>query len=173
VGYGLLEAMAPSLCRRYGREVVTEAVQASRGARIPVEIDSGSFYFDVEVGEGGLRDLELLTRGLQLLHSADSPGVLSPSTAAAIDAFGREGVLSRNRAGALRQYCRLLHRARGCLQLLFDRPADVLLNGERLPLLAARLPECASGDTDLRDALRRGSDLVRDLFREHLPGAWS
>ena len=76
VGQGLLEAMAPTLCRRYDRGTVTEAVGGNRGPRVSNAIESGSFSFDVERGEGGLRDIELLTRGLQLLQYLAADSVL-------------------------------------------------------------------------------------------------
>jgi glutamate-ammonia-ligase adenylyltransferase len=106
---------------------------------------------------GGLRDVEFLVQGLQLIHGARIPSLLEGNTLNALELLGKEKVLPEPVALALKEDYLFLRRVEHCLQILEDRQIHAIPKDKKeLKALARRL---------------LGPDGNEDRFREKLNGS--
>jgi len=95
---------------------------------------------DVKNDEGGIRDIEFLVQGLQLLHLAVWPDLLTGCTLEALKRLARHGILSDAQADTLRTDYIFLRRVEHCLQLLEDRQVHAIpVDPVQLSALAKRV----------------------------------
>ncbi len=81
---------------------------------------------DLKNGPGGIRDLEFLVQGLQLIHAGGRPELLNGNTLASLALLAGAGILPAAEADALRTDYILLRRVEHCLQLFEDRQVYVI-----------------------------------------------
>ncbi|HEY9595017.1 MAG TPA: glutamate-ammonia-ligase adenylyltransferase [Spirochaetia bacterium] len=81
---------------------------------------------DVKTGLGGLRDVEFLVQGLQMIHAHDHPELLCGGTLAALGALGRAGLLTPESVGSLSEDYLFLRRVEHFLQIYEDRQTHSL-----------------------------------------------
>jgi glutamate-ammonia-ligase adenylyltransferase len=81
---------------------------------------------DIKNGPGGIRDIEFLVQGLQLMHLQRHPSLLTGNTLAAVEALVREGVLTEQEGLRLVEDYRFLRRTEHFLQLYDDRQTHTL-----------------------------------------------
>ncbi len=141
VGYELLERLYPVLVRRRDPSQVTLSIQELREEAIRNSqtrtLGSG---VDVKNGPGGIRDVEFLVQGLQLIHVADHPTLLGSNTLQVLRALEDARILDAETCSDLRRDYLFLRRVEHYLQILHDRqihslPVDV----DELEALARRV----------------------------------
>jgi glutamate-ammonia-ligase adenylyltransferase len=113
----------------------------------------------VKSGVGGLRDVEFLVQGLQLIHASDRPELLHGNTLAALETLGHAGFLPESVTERIRGDYLFLRVVEHYLQVLEDRQIHavpdesaelaalarrVLGPGEDGSSFLARLEECAA-----------------------------
>ncbi|MCU0595281.1 MAG: glutamate-ammonia-ligase adenylyltransferase [Desulfobacterota bacterium] len=153
LGYLFLEKIRPVLLQDRKREDVTRSIERMR--LIGVKTHSGATQ-DVKSGIGGLRDVEFLVQGLQLIHGARRPFLLEGNTLNALELLGKENILPESVARDLKEDYLFLRRVEHCLQILEDRQIHAIPKDRKeLKALARRL---------------LGPDGNEDLFREKLEG---
>jgi len=86
-------------------------------------IESGR---NIKLGSGGIRDVEFLVQGLQLIHAAEGEGLLSGNTLAALTALREQGILTVLEAENLRRDYLFLRRIEHYLQIFEDRQTHTL-----------------------------------------------
>ncbi|MBN1834242.1 MAG: glutamate-ammonia-ligase adenylyltransferase [Spirochaetales bacterium] len=96
---------------------------------------------DIKLGAGGIRDVEFLVQGLQLIHAPRlQAALLSGNTLEALDALGQVGVLQREAVEGLRRDYLFLRRIEHYLQLFENRQTHSLpTDPAALEALARRL----------------------------------
>ncbi|NTV58987.1 MAG: hypothetical protein HGA74_17130, partial [Deltaproteobacteria bacterium] len=154
LGYSFLEKIRPVLLQGWKREDVSQSVEKMR--TVGMKTHSGATQ-DVKSGMGGLRDVEFLVQGLQLIHGARIPSLLEGNTLNALELLGKEKVLPEPVALALKEDYLFLRRVEHCLQILEDRQIHAIPKDKKeLKALARRL---------------LGPDGNEDRFREKLNGS--
>jgi len=103
------------LCRRRDADLVAADVVEMR--RAIAEEKGDAERWNLKYVAGGLVDLEFIAQYLQLVHAADEPEILDPSTARALDKAFRLGVLGAGDAEILRPAARLYHNLTQILRL--------------------------------------------------------
>jgi glutamate-ammonia-ligase adenylyltransferase len=137
LGYSFLEKIRPVLLRDWKREGVARSIVKMRTVGMKTRSVSTQ---DVKSGMGGLRDVEFLVQGLQLIHGAKIPSLLEGNTLNALELLGKENVLPESVAGSLKEDYLFLRRAEHCLQILEDRQIHAIPKDKReLKALARRL----------------------------------
>jgi glutamate-ammonia-ligase adenylyltransferase len=137
LGYSFLEKIRPVLLRDWKREGVARSIVKMRTVGMKTRSVSTQ---DVKSGMGGLRDVEFLVQGLQLIHGAKIPSLLEGNTLNALELLGKENVLPESVAGSLKEDYLFLRRAEHCLQILEDRQIHAIPKDRReLKALARRL----------------------------------
>ncbi|MBW1741346.1 MAG: hypothetical protein JRJ42_09485 [Deltaproteobacteria bacterium] len=95
---------------------------------------------DVKSGMGGLRDVEFLVQGLQLIHGPDHPGLLERNTLNALEGLQKTDILPEPVAAQLREDYVFLRRVEHYLQILEDRQIHALpKDPDELTALAKRV----------------------------------
>jgi glutamate-ammonia-ligase adenylyltransferase len=137
LGYSFLEKVRPLLLQGWKREDVARSIEKMR--TVGVKTHSGAAP-DVKSGIGGLRDVEFLVQGLQLIHGRRIPSLLEGNTLNALELLGRENVLAETVAHGLKEDYLFLRRVEHCLQIFEDRQIhSIPKNKKELKSLARRL----------------------------------
>jgi len=128
VGLGgrLLQEMRPILLEHRDREKIVGSIEAMRQAAVRKSARLLGGGPDVKNGEGGIRDVEFLVQGLQLIHGADRPELLTGNTLVALAALEEVGLLSDTTGAQLEEDYLLLRRVEHALQILEDRQTHAL-----------------------------------------------
>jgi glutamate-ammonia-ligase adenylyltransferase len=153
LGYSFLEKIRPILLQDRKRKDVARSVEKMR--LIGMKTHSGATQ-DVKSGMGGLRDVEFLVQGLQLIHGARTPSLIEGNTLNALELLGKENILPESVAMGLKEDYLFLRRVEHCLQILEDRQIHAIPKDKR----------------ELRALARRllGPDATLDQFMEELSG---
>jgi glutamate-ammonia-ligase adenylyltransferase len=139
VGHGFLHAIRPFVWRR-GLDFAAVADIHGMKRRIDAHkgLDRGRLDrggadavariagFDLKLGQGGIREIELLAQTLQLVWGGRDPALRDPTTLGALRALVRAGHLEAAQAEQLAAAYRLLRRAEHRVQMVADRQTHQL-----------------------------------------------
>jgi glutamate-ammonia-ligase adenylyltransferase len=93
---------------------------------------------NIKLGSGGIRDVEFLVQGLQLIHAGED--LLSGNTLTALTALRERGILTPVEAETLRRDYLFLRRIEHYLQIFEDRQTHTLPRGsQELQALSRRM----------------------------------
>lgn len=123
----------------------------------------GRGVWDLKHTHGGLVDIEFIAQGLQILHAAESPGILDRNSANALQKLAAAGLLNSQQAEVLKRALelsqRLIHVIRLCVPgASFPEKAPQDL--KRLVASAAAAPDISAAEALLADTQAE----VRGLF---------
>ena len=111
---------------------------------------------NIKLGSGGIRDVEFLVQGLQLIHSGrpqaagEGEELLSGNTLTALKVLRERGILSDTEAGNLRRDYLFLRRIEHYLQIFEDRQTHTLpRDNQELQALSARMLGPGAGASEL------------------------
>lgn len=157
LGYAFIEHLRPIILHRRKRDTIVESIERMRNLAVKTSSSVLLPTMDLKNGVGGLRDVEFLAQGLQLIHAPENPTLLEGNTLRALGELGDIGILSESVTASLKEGYIFLRRTEHYLQLLEDRqvhalpkdPAEVNALAKRLfgsegtgDRLMARLIEC-------------------------------
>ena len=169
LGHAFLQQLRPILKQQRSREDIVHSIEKMRTAAI--KKTSSGHGADVKSGVGGLRDVEFLVQGLQLLHGVDHPGLLQGNTLAALEALGNEGFLPQALTAQLRQDYLFLRRVEHYLQILEDRQIHALpTNPGELEALAKRVLGVQSDAAGFMVAIEQSTARIRQAYTDYLLG---
>ena len=168
LGYRFLDAIRPLLLTGRERGPVVNSIQKMRCRAITAAQKQGA-PTDVKRGTGGLRDVEFLVQGLQLIHAPENPVLLEGNTLAALGLLREARILEPGLVEQLQQDYLFLRRVEHYLQILDDRQIHALpREPEEMTALAKRVLGVESGPelfmAELADCLAR----VRSAYNEEL-----
>ncbi|MFZ3349675.1 MAG: bifunctional [glutamine synthetase] adenylyltransferase/[glutamine synthetase]-adenylyl-L-tyrosine phosphorylase [Xanthobacteraceae bacterium] len=149
------------LCRRRDTVVIAADVADMRGAIAKEKGDADPW--ELKYAAGALVDIEFIAQYLQLVHAAETPAILDPSTARALEKAERYGALKAEDAAVLRPAVILFHNLtqilRLCLPGKFD-PASASAGVLGLLARAADLPDFPALNAYVAETQRQ----VRECF---------
>jgi glutamate-ammonia-ligase adenylyltransferase len=149
------------LCRRRDTAVIAADVADMRGAIAKEKGDADPW--ELKYAAGALVDIEFIVQYLQLAHAAETPAILDPSTARALEKAERYGALKAEDAAVLRPAVTLFHNLtqilRLCLPGKFD-PASASAGVLGLLARAADLPDFPALNAYVAETHRQ----VRECF---------
>jgi glutamate-ammonia-ligase adenylyltransferase len=121
---------------------------------------------DIKLGRGGIREIEFLIQGLQLIHGGRNPVLREKNTLRALERLMQNGFLSERDAEELRGAYVFLRNVEHRIQLVEERQTQVLPGKkEELEKLAWTLGYISEGIPDL-PAFERDLDSNRDKVME-------
>jgi glutamate-ammonia-ligase adenylyltransferase len=131
---------------------------------------------NIKLGSGGIRDIEFLVQGLQLIHAREVLGeqdfLRSGNTCYALDTLRRAAVLSAATAAQLKQDYIFLRRLEHYLQIYEDRQTHTLPREHaELDTLAKRLLGRGAEAEQFLVRLEACNQRVEEAYRAHLLGA--
>ena len=150
-------------------EEIVSSIDSMRAAGIRAVSRRRLKKTDLKSGLGGIRDVEFLVQGLQLLHLPRTPELLTPNTLEALERLERSSILQPETAGQLASDYLFLRRVEHFLQLFEDRQVHALPpSPEAIHALAKRVIGLqADGDTFL-DTLNACRERVRTAYETFL-----
>jgi glutamate-ammonia-ligase adenylyltransferase len=132
--------------------------------RIAIATEKGEAdRWDLKYAAGGLIDIEFIAQVLQLVHAADHPDLLDPSTAKVLERATRLGLLSAEDSEVLRPAVQLYQNLSQILRLCLSGPFDPKKADPgllRLMARAADVPDFATLDAHVADTQQK----VRSRF---------
>jgi glutamate-ammonia-ligase adenylyltransferase len=151
-----------------------EKMRKTTQGRLNQGIESGR---NIKLGNGGIRDLEFLVQGLQLIHAGKGSEIrkganlLSGNTLAALTALKESGILTALEAETLRRDYLFLRRIEHYLQIFEDRQTHTLpRDDQELQALSRRMlgPEAGAPQFLQRVSacMERVEASYRHFFRE-------
>ncbi|MFH0878787.1 MAG: glutamate-ammonia-ligase adenylyltransferase [Lentisphaerota bacterium] len=137
LGQALLGRLKPLLTQPRPAQVIVESIRQLRDAAIKNAARKSVSVIDVKSGLGGIRDIEFLVQGLQLIHASRHPEVLSGNTLESMALLKTAGLLPASLVLQLEDDYIFLRRLEHYLQIMEDRQIH------RLPKDAAALDALA------------------------------
>ncbi len=123
---------------------------------------------DVKNGLGGLRDIEFMVQGLQLIHAPGQPELLGCHTLTVLQALAHTGFLPEPLVAELSDDYIFLRRVEHFLQLLEDRQIHALPNNpNELAALGRRMAGEQSSAEVFLDEVKLRLKRVRDAYLTH------
>ena len=127
---------------------------------------------DIKTGLGGLRDVEFLAQGLQLVHARERPELLQGGTLPALRALAKAGLLSQETAERLSSDYLFLRRVEHFLQIYEDRQTHNLPSDPaQLRALARLMLGGGATSQQLLTRLSRRLESVQQEYRRSMGDA--
>jgi len=128
---------------------------------------------NVKLGYGGIREIEFLVQGIQLLHGGKNPWVREPNTLRALHRLAGQGVLADPDYEALVRAYTFLRRLEHRLQIIHDRQTHTLPDDpQEIQSLGRRMgyhpPEHPDAGAALLADYERHTTAVRQLYDSFL-----
>ncbi len=171
LGFEFLEQIRPLLLQSRERKSIVQSVKKNRELAGKQSTRGLVSIMDVKSGLGGLRDIEFMTQGLQLIHASRGVDILEGNTLRALDILAREKILPDEIVLKLKENYVFLRKIEHYLQILEDRQTHTLPQEKsELTALAKRLlgPD-ADADRFLED-LHRCLKSVREVYEAYFCG---
>ncbi len=166
LGYSFLEKIRPVFLQGRKREDIARSIEKMRF--MGVKTHSGATP-DVKSGVGGLRDVEFLVQGLQLIHGGRIPSLLEGNTLNALELLGKENVLPEPVALALKEDYLFLRRVEHYLQVLEDRQIHAIPKDKReLKALARRLLGTEGNEDRFMEELNGCLQRIHEAYTAYL-----
>jgi glutamate-ammonia-ligase adenylyltransferase len=121
LGYELIGRIQPALLKSRSRSSIADCIEKMRCGAIKTSSTSLGATTDVKSGIGGLRDVEFLVQGLQLIHAPKDPSLLEGNTLRALELLRQARILPDAVVSTLQEDYLFLRQVEHCLQILEDR----------------------------------------------------
>jgi glutamate-ammonia-ligase adenylyltransferase len=169
IGHAFLDRVRPLLVERREAARVVENIRRMRREAIKARVSRLVSSVDVKTGLGGLRDVEFLVQGLQLIHAWRHPEIIGGNTVASLAALREAGLLPADVAEGLTADYLFLRRVEHFLQIMEDRQIHVLpQEPHELAALARRVLGRKSSAEHFLDALNECQTRIRAAYTAHL-----
>jgi glutamate-ammonia-ligase adenylyltransferase len=165
LGQRFLEAIRPILLEPRERDAIVRSIEKIR----TIAMEKVRGVQDVKSGLGGIRDIEFLVQGLQLIHGALHPGIVDGNTAESLEKLGRAGLLPQDLVSRLTDDYVFLRRVEHYLQILEDRQIHALPTDEtELTALAKRMLGVEANAGIFMEDLNSRLKAVREAYLKYL-----
>ena len=169
-GEKLIRHLKPLIFRPFDRSKVIHSIRRLRDQAVKKQSQKNSVATDVKSGLGGIRDIEFLVQGLQLIHGNQHPELFTGNTLQAIDELEEAGLLPPDPAKDLAEDYIFLRRVEHYLQILEDRQIHTLPDDTaELAALAKRMLGTDSNAQVFMRELEHRLVRVHRMYTTHLP----
>jgi glutamate-ammonia-ligase adenylyltransferase len=171
LGDEFLDQVRPLLTKRRDPAEVVASVRHMRQAAIQSRVSRLVSSVDVKSGLGGLRDVEFLVQGLQLIHAGERPGLIEGNTVAGLRSLSEAGIVPEDVAEHLARDYLFLRRVEHLLQIMEDRQIHVLpREPAELSALAKRVLGVPSTADTFMASLNECQKRIRQAYTTRLLG---
>lgn len=169
LGYEFLKRIRPILLKHRTPLDIVRSIEKMRNAAVKSSESMFSSTIDVKSGTGGIRDIEFMIQGLQLMHAPENHLLFEGNTLSSIDLLSEAGILPLSMVDELKEDYLFLRRTEHCLQLLEDRQTHSLpMDEKELVALAKRMLGVEAGADQFMDQLKGCLKRVRDAYTTYL-----
>jgi [glutamine synthetase] adenylyltransferase / [glutamine synthetase]-adenylyl-L-tyrosine phosphorylase len=169
VGFSFLYGMAPIFQKRIHPEKICQSINRMRDASLKQLHRRSPGKRDVKNGDGGIRDIEFLVQGIQLMALATYPKVLCRSTLQALNRIQGLGLLPVTVCQFLRDHYLLFRRLEHFLQIFEDQQVHAVPNNLlEQQVLARRLFGDGADVETLHKTVEEGMRCISQMRRQYL-----
>ncbi|MDY7033310.1 MAG: glutamate-ammonia-ligase adenylyltransferase [Thermodesulfobacteriota bacterium] len=148
---------------------IVRSIDRMRRTAITIHSNLRGSGADVKSGPGGLRDIEFLVQGLQLIHGPSDPGLINGNTLEALDSLKDAQILPEAVSARLQEDYVFLRRVEHCLQILEDRQIhSIPQDPAELTALAKRVLGIESNAKEFTGQLNECLRRVREAYMTYL-----
>jgi glutamate-ammonia-ligase adenylyltransferase len=166
LGYAFLENMRPVFLGERSHESIVKSIDRMREAAMRA---SSGATVDVKSGAGGLRDVEFLVQGLQLMHARNNPHILEGNTLTGLDLLREADILPENAVVELKEDYLFLRRVEHYLQIMEDQQIHAIpKDKEELKVLGKRVLGTESNEDRFMVCLHACLSRIRNRYTEYL-----
>ncbi|MBN2419009.1 MAG: glutamate-ammonia-ligase adenylyltransferase, partial [Deltaproteobacteria bacterium] len=171
LGYEFLECLKPFILKQWDRKVVSSEIEMMRRKAIKISTQGLSCGIDVKSGLGGIRDIEFMVQGLQLLYSLDKGLQVEGNTMLALESMVEADIIPYESANIIKQDYIFLRRIEHYLQILEDRQIHTLpVDKNEIGALSKRMLGPDADDKELLERLDECLKRVRAAYENYLMG---
>lgn len=171
VGNRFRASLRPLLVGNNIRTDVIETIKKLRAEAVKQSARSTLGGEDIKSGEGGIRDIEFLLQGFQLVFCKQFPEIVTGNTLEGIRKIGKAELVPGSIAEALTEDYTFLRRLEHFLQILEDRQTHTLPKSEReRKLLAKRMLQGEGNTEDFFTRLDETLSRVHGTYEIYLLG---
>ena len=164
-GLGFSGMVRSVICQKRERAEIIGSIKKMRAAAIKTEDEIDGIDADIKNGYGGIRDIEFLVQGLQMISAPAHPDLVNGNTLEALSLLGRHKLLPADIVENLKADYEFLRRVEHCLQIFEDSQIHVLpASEEELRALAKRVLGFKATAEDLTGKLAECRKRVRACF---------
>jgi glutamate-ammonia-ligase adenylyltransferase len=164
LGEQFLSAIRPVIMRARSAEDIVGSIRQTRS-----KAAAASGNLNIKEGSGGIRDLEFLTQGLQMIHAPNHPELLTGNTLEALKQLGKLGLLPPETVSSLRRDYLFLRKVEHYLQIWEDQKVHSLPRSrEDLDALAGRLLGNDADSAGLLAMLQNCQNRIRKAYSNFL-----
>jgi [glutamine synthetase] adenylyltransferase / [glutamine synthetase]-adenylyl-L-tyrosine phosphorylase len=166
LGYRFLESLKPVLVEKRERPFIVDSIERMRREAVRATTQGIQRGTDVKSGFGGIRDIEFLVQGLQMIHAPENAMLLQGNTLLALDVLLEAGILEKNIVGQLKEDYLFLRRIEHFLQILEDRQIHVLpRDPAELDVLSKKVLGPDATATAFLDGLNHRFKRINELYK--------
>lgn len=169
LGQSFIELVRNIMREKKGCKEIIASVDTMREKAIKESIENGRIEADIKNGIGGIRDIEFLAQGLQLINCPSISDLITGNTLAALTLLGRYNLLPVETVEQLASDYEFLRRVEHCLQIFEDQQVHVLPESEEeRHALAKRVLGFNATAGDFMKKTTECQARVRACFRTYL-----
>ena len=169
LGYDFLKSLRPYILKPWERSVVSTEIGKMRDKAIKNSSQGLSGGIDVKSGLGGIRDVEFMVQGLQLLYSKEKGLIIEGNTLLAMEAMVEAGIIPFESANIIKQDYVFLRRIEHYLQILEDQQTHTLpVDKNEVDALAKRMLGADADGEELLNRLDECLKRVRGAYENYL-----
>ena len=171
LGYEFLENLKPFILKSWDRSVVSAEIEKMRRKAVKNISHGLSSGIDVKSGLGGIRDIEFMVQGLQLLYSLDKGLQVEGNTMLALESMVEADIIPYESAKIIKQDYVFLRRIEHYLQILEDQQIHTLpIDKNEIDALAKRMLGTDAHGEELLGRLNDCLKRVRGAYERYLMG---
>jgi glutamate-ammonia-ligase adenylyltransferase len=169
LGYRFLDKLGPVLATPRDRKEVVASILRMREAGMKASTTGMTPTMDLKSGWGGLRDVEFLVQGLQLIHGPGNPVLFEGNTLLALDLLQTYEILTDGVVSQLKEDYLFLRRIEHYLQIYEDRQIHSLpKDPDELDALAKRVLGIHADGGALTKALEETFARINEAYVTYL-----
>ena len=171
LGYDFLKSLKPFILKQWERSIVSAEIEKMRKKAIQNISHGLSSGIDVKSGLGGIRDIEFMVQGLQLLYSSEKELTVEGNTMLALEAMVEADIIPYESAKIIKQDYVFLRRIEHYLQILEDRQIHTLpVDKDERDALAKRMLGADADGEELLSRIDECLKRVRVAYENYLMG---
>ena len=170
LGYEFLNLLRPIIFMSRDRAKITGTIERMRNLAIRASSRLAVCNsLDIKSGVGGIRDIEFLVQGLQLIHGPHDQTLTEGNTMLAIDAIAEANIITEEKANILKDDYIFLRRIEHYLQIMDDQQIhSIPKREEELSSLAKRMLGVEASAGQFMDQVYFCLKRVRDSYNHYL-----
>ncbi|MBN1594771.1 glutamate-ammonia-ligase adenylyltransferase [candidate division FCPU426 bacterium] len=167
LGNALCEQLRFLLLTERDPRLVVQSIEKMRSLAMK-QNQRNQQVMDVKSGLGGLRDIEFMVQGMQMIHAAAYPDIVEGNTLTALEHLGQTGILDNRTAVQMQEDYIFLRRVEHFLQILEDQQIHALpQNQGELASLGKRVMGIETNAGQFLTVLNETLERVHNIYKMH------